>query len=212
MALVRAPQHDLHLPCGGMSLDVAQQLLADAEHGLGRFAVQRGQRRLDRAVHGDALALAEVACQLGQCRTQPDLAHRVAAQLVDGMTRLFEAFARGLLGTHQFLGQLLRLGRCQALEHTDLGQHRHHRMRQRIVQPARQSQPLAHHRGVARRVCQAADLLGAFGDALVELGIERAQLVALALQAGQQALERGARAVPPRRGRAALQCAVRHRG
>ena len=43
LAIVRAPQHDPHLLRGGMALDVAQQLFAHAEHGLGCLAVQRRQ-------------------------------------------------------------------------------------------------------------------------------------------------------------------------
>ncbi len=67
-------------------------------------------------------------------------------------------------------------------------------MRQRVVQVARHAQALAHHGGLARLLRQPADLDRALAHALVELGIEQAQLVALALQRVEQPVERGAQA------------------
>ena len=79
----------------------------------------------------------------------------------------------------------------QFLEQANLGKHGHHRMRERVVQVARNLQALADHRSVARLFREPLDFAGARGDTLFEFCAERAQFATLKLQGIQHVRKSG---------------------
>lgn len=97
----------------------------------------------------------------------------------------------------------------------DLRQQRHQRMRQRVVQVARQPQPLAGHGGVAGFGGEPLDAGGALGNARIELGVEALQRLLLVLQVidhlGKQRTDAADFIGICRQGQRALRAAARRR-
>ncbi|MEZ5603949.1 MAG: hypothetical protein R3E41_06930 [Burkholderiaceae bacterium] len=175
-----------------VTLDVVQGLLDNAVHGLGGLVGHRRDRLVRAQARRDAAALAESPQHVVDGGTQARLAHAVVAHLADRRARLGEAARGRLLGAGQ-LGFELVGGQTapQLSNHADLRQKRHQRMRQRVVQVAREAQALARDRRVARFAGHALDLRGTLGHARFELRIQRGKRGLLLLQVADELGDRG---------------------
>ena len=102
--------------------------------------------------------------------------HAGVAHLAYGRARLRQAAGGQGFGVRQLGVELLAApARAQLAHQADLRQQRHQRMRQRVMQAARQAQALARHGRMARVLRQPLDACGARRHAGVQLGVELGQ-------------------------------------